>query len=243
MVQNSDESAHDPLRPLTRPRLYQRLIGSLVDYIALKGLSPGDRLPPERELAGQLRVSRASIRQAIAVLEAQGILAARHGDGTFVARRTSAVDLLAQIRDQRRRLPEVLETREALETKLAELAAERRTSEDLRAIDDTLASMEAEIADGGIGVDGDAAFHHAVTAAAHNSLMAELMSQLEGPIKETRAESLTQPDRPPQSLASHRRIAAAIRAGDARAAAEAMRDHVRLVGDVAVIRLFDPELD
>ncbi|MGH9067503.1 MAG: FadR/GntR family transcriptional regulator, partial [Acidimicrobiales bacterium] len=86
------------------------------------------------------------------------------------------------------------------------------------------------------GSEGDAAFHRAVTAAAKNEVMAHLMAVISDPIIESRLESLSEPGRPPRSLASHQRIAAAIERGDSRAAATAMRRHIRLVSDVALLR-------
>ena len=133
-------------------------------------------------------------------------------------------------------MPEVIETRDALETKIAALAAARRTDEDLARIDDALAAMEDDIDGGGRGVEGDERFHGAVTAAAHSLLLARLMAEISDLIRETRIESLSQPDRPRTSLAGHRAIADAIRAGDAAAAAAAMHAHVEMVSDVALLR-------
>jgi DNA-binding transcriptional regulator YhcF (GntR family) len=67
-----------------RPRLYQQLAVHITDFIEAQGLSPGDRLPPERELAVELGVSRATLSQALVALEMQGRVAVRHGDGAVV---------------------------------------------------------------------------------------------------------------------------------------------------------------
>ena len=96
--------------------------------------------------------------------------------------------------------------------------------------------METDIDAGGRGVEGDERFHGAVTAAAHSKLLAQLMDEISELIKETRLESLSQPERPRASLAGHRSIAEAIRAGDPEAASEAMHAHVTLVSDVALLR-------
>ena len=96
--------------------------------------------------------------------------------------------------------------------------------------------MEADIDAGGRGVEGDERFHGAVTAAAHSLLLARLMDEIGELIKETRIESLSQPERPRASLAGHRAIADAIRAGDPEAASDAMHAHVALVSDVALLR-------
>ena len=77
-----------------RPRLYQQLAVHITDFIEAQGLSPGDRLPPERELAVELGVSRATLAQALVALEMQGRVAVRHGDGAVIldpAERVAAV--------------------------------------------------------------------------------------------------------------------------------------------------------
>jgi GntR family transcriptional repressor for pyruvate dehydrogenase complex len=143
---------------------------------------------------------------------------------------------MSAVAAHRRRLPEGLDAREALEVKIAALAAERRTAEDLARIDDALAVMAEEVRGGERGLGGDERFHAAVTAAARSRLLADLMGAIAAAIRETRIESLSQPDRPQRSLASHREIAEAIRRGDAEAAGRAMREHIRLVSDVALLR-------
>jgi DNA-binding transcriptional regulator YhcF (GntR family) len=84
---------HQPGR-LPRPRLYQQLADHITDFIEAQGLAPGDRLPPERELAVELGVSRATLAQALVALEMQGKVAVRHGDGAVIldpAQRVAAV--------------------------------------------------------------------------------------------------------------------------------------------------------
>lgn len=222
---------------LMRTRLYEQVAGQISTWIADNGLQAGDRLPPERELAQRLGVSRATLSQALVALEVVGVVEVRHGDGTVVtARQQQSTRIVEAIRSHADRLPEVIETRDALETKIAALAAVRRTDDDLARIDDALAAMEADIAAGGRGVEGDERFHGAVTAAAHSLLLARLMGEIGDLVKETRIESLGQPGRPQDSLAGHRAIAEAIRAGDAEAASDAMHAHVAMVSDVALLR-------
>ncbi|MEV0220586.1 FadR/GntR family transcriptional regulator [Streptomyces sp. NPDC050704] len=227
----------DALRPMAaKPRLYEQVLDRLRSYVTEGGLGAGDRLPPERDLAARLGVSRASVKQAIVVLEVQGLVEVRHGGGTYLVRDTLDVEPVEQLVERRRRLPDVLDAREALETKLAELAAERRTEDDITGMRAALARMEAEIEAGEHGVEGDRLFHAAVTAAAHSSILAEFMRSIADQITESRHESLRQPSRPGRSLAQHRDILDAIVAGQPKQAASAMRRHVRTV---AKVRLLD----
>ena len=221
---------------MQRSRLYEQLVERLLALIHELDLKAGDRLPPERELAAGLGVSRASVRQALVVLEVQGLVEVRHGEGAILLETRSDSAGISAARAHTRRLPEVIEAREALEVKLASLAAQRRTEEDLARIEEALERMEADVARGGRGLEGDELFHGAVTAAARSSLLADLMTEISAAIRESRIESLSQPDRPQESLASHRKIADAIRAADAEAAGDAMAEHIRLVSDVALLR-------
>jgi GntR family transcriptional regulator, transcriptional repressor for pyruvate dehydrogenase complex len=234
----AEDEAKTPraLRPVTRSRLYEQLVERLLALVHELDLRPGDRLPPERELSSDLGVSRASVRQALVVLEVQGLVEVRHGEGAILRDRRPDSAVLSAVAAHRRRLPEVIEAREALEVQLASLAALRRNEEDLARIDQALEAMAADIERGERGLHGDELFHAAVTAAARSGLLADLMAEISSAIRESRVESLSQPDRPRQSLASHREIAVAIRAGDPDAAATAMRDHIRLVSDVALLR-------
>jgi GntR family transcriptional repressor for pyruvate dehydrogenase complex len=223
------------LRPVNRQRLYEQVVEQLRQYVTEQGLRAGDRLPPERELAGRLGVSRVSVKQAIVVLEVQGLVDVRHGGGTYLRRDSLHVEPVETLVERKRRLPDVLEAREALETKLAELAARRRTADDLAEIDAALSDMRRQIEAGDLGADGDRRFHAAVTAAARSSLLAQFMRSIADQIAESRQESLRQPGRPLRSLGQHQRIADAIRAGDPRAAATAMRRHVRTVSRVRLL--------
>jgi GntR family transcriptional repressor for pyruvate dehydrogenase complex len=205
-------------------------------WIAENGLEVGDRLPPERELAARLGVSRATVSQALVAMEVVGMVSVRHGDGVVLVEPSGSTKVVRALRRHARQLPEIIEARDALETKLAALAAERRTEGDLAAIDEALEFMERDIAAGGRGVEGDERFHAAVTAAGHSRLLAKLMGEISDLIRDTRISSLSQPGRPASSLRGHRKIADAIRARDAAAAAAAMQEHVAMVSDVALLQ-------
>jgi GntR family transcriptional repressor for pyruvate dehydrogenase complex len=134
----------------------------------------------------------------------------------------------------------VLEAREALEVKLAELAAAHRGLDDLDAMRAALSQMEVEIRAGGLGTEGDAAFHHAIALAARNQVLLHLIDAMAEVIQESRIESLSEPGRPLRSLEAHRRILAAIESQSTELAAEAMRLHLRVVADVSLLR-WQPE--
>lgn len=224
------------LRPLERNRLYQEVGVRLGEFVRESNMVPGDQFPPERELARLLHVSRTSIRQALVVLEALGFVDVRHGEGVFARKTRGFGEPLSTLLERRRRLPDVLEAREALEVKLAELAAARRTPEDLDAIHSALHKMDEAIRTGGLGTEGDAEFHHTIALAAHNEVLLHLIEALGDRIQESRIESLSEPGRPPRSLKAHQYILAGIEAGKPEQAADAMRKHLQEVADVYLLR-------
>jgi GntR family transcriptional repressor for pyruvate dehydrogenase complex len=197
------------------------IVEQLCSYIADNAMTPGDRLPAERDLAVKLGVSRASLSQALVALEVQGVLSVRHGDGAILVRRPTEKRAITALREHADRIPDIIEAREALEVKLAGLAAARRGDAEMAGIDAAIEKMESEIEAGDRGVVGDEMFHLAITTAAHSSLIAKLMHEISGLIRETRIESLSQEDRPRASLEAHRRIA------DACADRIPMRHHAR----------------
>ncbi|MHB8587543.1 MAG: FadR/GntR family transcriptional regulator [Candidatus Dormibacteraceae bacterium] len=229
------------LRPLERSRrLYEDVGERLGEFVRESGMAPGDQFPAERELAHRLHVSRTSVRQSFVVLQALGFVDVRQGEGVFLRRTRGFGESLAKLLERRRRLPDVLEAREALEVKLAELAAAHRSADDLGAMRAALAQMDAEIGEGGLGTEGDAAFHHAIALSARNQVLLHLIDAMAEVIQESRVESLSEPGRPPRSLDAHRRILAAIESQSTGLAAEAMRLHLRVVADVSLLR-WQPE--
>ena len=232
----AQELEPQPLSRVSKPRLYEQLVAQLLSYIESAHLGPGDLLPAERDLAERLGVSRATLAQALVALEVLGVIDVQHGTGAVLVYRPSIATVIKGLRAHRNRLPEIVEARSTLEVKLAELAALRRTDADLAAIENAVRIMAEEIAVGDRGAHGDELFHQAVTAAAHSPVLAQLMTFIAEMILETRLESLAQPGRPEQSLASHQTITAAIRAQDVTAASAAMLSHIELVSDVALLK-------
>lgn len=219
-----------------RPRLYEQLMRQILAFVEQEQLGAGDHLPAERELADQLGVSRATLAQALVALEVLGVIDVKHGTGAVLVYRPSVATVLRELREHENRLPEIVEARSTLEVKLASLAAERRTEEDLKSINQALDVMGEEIANGGRGEKGDELFHEAITRAAKSAVLQKLMTFISEMVLETRLESLGQPGRPERSLESHRKIAEAIRDGDSQGAAVAMQEHIEMVSDVALLK-------
>ena len=112
----------DALGKVKRRALHEDVMVRLAAYLREGKLKPGDRLPPERELAGRMHVSRATIREALRVMQLQSLIVSRHGAGTFIAEGKAAS--LAQTVTQFA-LHDIFEARRLLDPSMAELAARR----------------------------------------------------------------------------------------------------------------------
>ena len=219
----------EDFKAIKRSRLYQGIVEQIQALIGEGVLKPGDRLPPERELAERLQVSRSSLREAMRALELQGLVVSRPGAGTFVS--TESLDTLiatiaSSLTQARDTLSDIFEVRHLLEPQLAALAAERATPEDVRRMAEALEGQERQVAGGETGVEGDTAFHFALAQATENWALARVMSTISDILRQSRDRSLQSPGRPQRSLASHRHILEMVQRRDVEGAREAMQDHI-----------------
>lgn len=228
------------IRPLRRSTLYQEIVEQLQESILAGELAPGEKLPTERELAQRFGVSRTTVRQALAALEARGLIESHVGSGTYLARseRSFSIAVLAQLLDGARlRLAEALEVRAILEPAVARLAAERATDDDVAQMGEALAKMES----GRDPLEHDSAFHAAIAEAARNRLMRTMLQAITSRLRESRQLSLAAPGGLERSLDDHRAILAAIARHDSSGAEAAMREHIRHVEELAAGRLESAE--
>ena len=165
------------------PRISDAIAATLERRILEGSLRPGDRLPPERELATELGVSRPSLREAIQKLASKGMVHSRQGGGTFVtdALESSFSDPWQDMMSKHPNLREdMLEFRRMLEGQAAEWAAERATEADLQRLEHSYTKLKAafESDDTHRRSDADIAFHQAIGDAAHNVLIGHLSGAL-----------------------------------------------------------------
>lgn len=191
--------------------------------------NPGDRLPPERELAEKFVVSRTSVREALRALESLGLIDIRPGEGTFV-REVSLDALIGPLAlvmtSQREAIGELFEARRVLEPAIAALAASRATPDEVQEMERILEDQAREIAEGRTGLAQDAAFHAAIGTAAHNRAITRLVHAIMDLLTQSREESINTPGRPTRSHQDHRRIVQAIARRNSAAARQAMLDHL-----------------
>jgi GntR family transcriptional regulator, transcriptional repressor for pyruvate dehydrogenase complex len=210
-------------------RLSESVAARLEAMIVSGELAPGRKLPPERELARLLGVSRGLVREAIHELALKGLVHRRQGRGTEVRgpyRSEFTGAIVGYLTQSQRDVMELLDFREALEPPIAARAAERATSVDVRRLSRISAALEAE-SDPAKAADLDAQFHHAIALATRNHVLVMLVETSLEVLNQTRRENLQTPARLRTSRDAHRAILAAIEAGDADAAGRAMTDHIR----------------
>jgi GntR family transcriptional repressor for pyruvate dehydrogenase complex len=195
-------------------------------------LRPGDMLPPERELAEMLHVSRGSLREAILALESMGLVEPRHGEGTVV-RDLSAAPLVNQLSamlvQKRALVGELLEFRLMIEPTLAARAAANATKEEIANLEEILNRQQAKVDQGELAIDEDSKFHYAIAQAARNSVVLKVLDVFMDYLRDSRELSLQVEGRPQRSLNSHRRILNAIARKNPAAAEMAMRKHISTV--------------
>ena len=220
------------LEPVKKVRLYEAIVKQLQDLITSNKLKPGEKLPPERQLAEELNVSRTSIREALRTLEMMGYLESKVGisGGTFVKEVTmeTVVSPFSQLLVRNGNyITDLLETRLVLEIEVARLAALRRGDEDLVRIENAVKNMEAEIKEGGTGINGDNEFHRALGAAAHNDVLLNMVRMCGDLMEVQREEHLTNLDgEPDRALRSHKAICKAVREKNEEKAQSLMRKHI-----------------
>lgn len=212
-----------------------------MDFIESERMRPGDRLLPERQLAAMFEVSRPSLREALHILQAQGRIEIRHGQGTFVQEPQVAQEIRAKVMSTEHDLRELFDAREVLEVPAAQWAAERRTREDIRLMRATLNRMDligsrADV-DFALLQQLDAKFHLSIVEAAKNRFINETLGVLQDILTMSMETTLRLPGRMEISRGEHAAILDAIERGDAKAAGEAASGHIRGACTAALQRL------
>ncbi len=253
MAQRSVKSArrkrvhHAIFVPVRSGNTFEETVSRVAGAIKARLLSPGDQLPPERELARQLGVSRATLREALRVLVEAGYLEVRPGraGGTFVARwpeeprepRRAAI--IERVRDQ---LPGLLDYRRAVEPTAAELAASRATEEDVRDLEMILQGMEGMEESFELYRASDARFHVGIARVARSPLILQAVIDVQTALTEILDLIIYHSRRVLEhSTEYHWRIFEAIRDHRPQDAFRFMRDHIAATENI--IHGLVPEAD
>ncbi len=225
-------------RPISRVRTYELVLDRIEEQILQGQLKVGDRLPPERDLAAMLGVSRAAVREAMRTLEAQGVVHSAVGNGpdsgtTVAAASSEALTRLLRLHVALANFPiaDVVEARVMLERWSVRLAARNGTPEHVGRIQDLVTAM----ADPQIGReefnDLDTAFHVAIAEAGGNRLVCDITSAIRESLRHTLLSAFTAMDDWDEVAdglrAEHQVIFQHLLSRDGQAAADAVERHIR----------------
>jgi GntR family transcriptional regulator, transcriptional repressor for pyruvate dehydrogenase complex len=227
------KEVHDKLQddPTPHSQLTMQVVEHVRSLIAAGEVKPGDRLPPERELARKLKISRSSLRAGIGFLSAMGVLKSRHGAGTFVSSGPPALDSssLTVLGALHGFLPwQMFEARLVLESSVAALAAERATDEHVAELAEEVAEMYASLDDPQEYLIHDVRFHRTVARAAGNPILGALMETITANLYEHRSKTVQNAQDLKESAEMHREIYRAIRSHNPALARQAMEQHLNL---------------
>lgn len=218
-----------PLEAVEARRLYRQVADQLRALIDSGEYAVGSRLPTERDLAEQLKVSRPTVREALIALEVEGRVRIRVGSGIYVAEPAALASLISTSTVIEGPF-ELLRAREFIEGAIAEQAARAAKPEDIERIDASLAAMATVQHPGEASMIHDRAFHVAITGCLDNAVLVrvvgELFDQRLNPYFAKLAHYFENPDSWNAALAEHRVIRDAIVARDPDAARLAMREHL-----------------
>jgi DNA-binding FadR family transcriptional regulator len=211
--------------------------GSLVDQVVEEiqnlvvngSLEPGTKLPPERQLAEQIGVSRTVIREAVQILVTKGLLETKHGVGTLVCQVSNnhfAESLNLLLLTHGVTLDDLHHVRSILEVENARLAATQATEADISGLRQILTEMEQVKGDAQSFADKDTEFHTALAKTSHNPLMIVLLDSIREPMQEIRLSVSRYPDLFATVMPDHALIIERVAARDALGACRAMQAHL-----------------
>jgi GntR family transcriptional repressor for pyruvate dehydrogenase complex len=230
--------------PFEKDVLPKKITTRLLSLIKEKHLRPGDKLPPERELAGMMQVSRPSLREALQALALMNIIEIRQGDGTYVTSLepellVEPLNFVFSLDDST--LPDLFEARKVVEVGLVALAAQRITAEEIADLELCLVKSLQAAEDPDAFLQADLELHKKIATAARNPLLQRFMDSISQLGLASRARTNYIPGLTKQSAQDHRAIVVALKTRDPEAARQAMRQHLNNVEQK--LKAFASEID
>lgn len=217
------------MQRVKRTSVGEAVIAEIRGAINRGELKPGDQLPPERELAASLGVSRLAMREGLKVLAAMGLVQARQGEGTFICAPTTErlLDPLVATLLQAAEFHQLNEARTAVEVEMAGMAARRSSALQRERMAEALAMMQQNIDAGEPHLSADVLFHEIVAEAAGNPLLARMYGNIIDLVYHLVEQTQRVPGAGERALRFHNMIFKAIVARNESAARKAMREHLR----------------
>jgi GntR family transcriptional repressor for pyruvate dehydrogenase complex len=218
------------LKEVRKEKIFEDIVRQIHRLIKTGRLKAGDKLPPERDLAQAFKVSRASVREAIRVLESAGLVKTHVGDGTYVE--TGSIENLVKplatvVAGGRESLMEIFAVRKMFEPHLAYLAAEKATGDEISELKRILGRQREKMGNRALVTAMDYSFHLFLAKMAKSQVFLKLYTTLAELINQTREEFLQEGDRPKKSIEGHEEILLAIEKRDPTLAKKAMSSHLR----------------
>ena len=217
-----------PLHAIEPRRLYRKIADQLRGLIAAGEFALGSRLPPERDLATQLGVSRPSVREALIALEVEGLVEVRMGSGIYVTALSPASP--PRVPDAALGPFDIIRARQLIEAEIAALAARQKSAATLKRLRASVKLMEDDIARNVMPIRGDRDFHVALAEASDNAALARVVSELfderNNPLFEQLGRHFENARSWRHAVAEHRAVLRAVAAGDVAGARAAMRCHL-----------------
>jgi DNA-binding FadR family transcriptional regulator len=219
-----------PIQSIEPRRLYRQIAEQVRTLIGTGEYPPGSRLPPERDLAKQLGVSRPSVREALIALEVEGLVEVRIGSGIYVRGKAAGGAGAAGGADAEAGPFELLRARYVIESECAALAAKSARKAQVAAIEDALEQMQQAHATGIQPLAADRLFHLRIAEATGNGALVAVVKMLweerTGPLYKQLEDHYDSPALWAASMAEHRAVLKAIVAQDAAGARAAMQRHL-----------------
>jgi GntR family transcriptional regulator, transcriptional repressor for pyruvate dehydrogenase complex len=221
------------LKPIRRVRLYENAVEQIQTLILSKKYEPGDRLPSERSLAEQFRISRHSLREALRILDVTGLIEIRVGDGIYV----KEVDFLPYIESLNLSIRSRLEierdtfvklwgARKILEMGMVDLAAKKVSEPFLKSLWWCIEEMKRNIDYQDGFISAGIRFHRLIAEIAQNEILILIWDLLANLMRKSQSKIYGIPWSPKKALAAHKKIYLALKAKEPRKAVEAMKRHM-----------------
>lgn len=218
-----------PIQTIESRRLYRQIADQLRGLIQRGEFAVGSRLPPERDLAAQLGVSRPSVREALIALEVEGLIEVRMGSGVYVTARESARRVEAA--ETAHGPLEIIRARQLIESELAAVAAASSDASLVPDLEEALREMEADIARQVLPIRGDRQFHLRIAQASDNSallaVVTDLFDERNGPLFTALGSHFEREPTWHAAVAEHRLVLQAIARHEPDQARAAMRGHLQ----------------
>lgn len=216
------------IQPIKRPSVGEMVCEQLKEFLFDGRWKPGDKIPPENDLAKAFGVSRVTIREALLRLSSLGLLESRFGGGTYVREITPGLNMQAIVPAaylDSRSVLDVIEFRQVMEVKTAGLAARRADPADIDDLREITARMAKHRNDAKKFAAADLDFHLQLAKITRNSLIIETMNVIKGFLDQTIYRVVKHRGHS-QALAFHKRLLDAIERRDEAAAMRIMEEHV-----------------